>query len=111
MTNIKRLLCLILGAILMLSLFGCARGEKYDLVIESGYFEGVKQSYHAGERVTLKSPLATDTDYTLYVDGESVNFEVGDNYSYLLYKFKMPDHSVTVELDSRNSMVYQPEDE
>ncbi len=71
-------------------------------------FSGAKDSYRAGESVKLYFEfIATDTDYTFFVNGESVNAEYGDR-GYEI-SFVMPDHDTEVYYESRNTMVYDPD--
>lgn len=70
-------------------------------------FEGARDAYKAGEQVTLYYGfIATDTDYSFYVDGGRFNAPYTDK-GYEI-SFVMPAHDVDVRVQSRNSMVYQP---
>ena len=103
--NLKKYLLILLGVILMFSLFGC--GERmYSLNLPSG-FESKKLHYKAGEEVKLNySLIATDTDYSFYAD---VDFEqsYSDSEGYV-FTFTMPNRDVYFWVESNNSMVYQP---
>lgn len=98
----------LLGAVLM----GCT-GKKYnvDYCGQKSLFSGARDSYPEGKEVTLKyGPIATDTDYSIYVDGHSMNYDYDEKKGKLVVTFTMPDHDIEVYCDSRNSMVndYNP---
>ncbi len=106
----KRILAVV--TILMLGvtvLFGC--GEKtyhVDYLGQKQFYENAKDSYRAGEQVTVYFRLiATDTDYAFFVDGERINFDYDEKKGFVI-SFTMPDHDVTLSCQSRNSMVYDP---
>ncbi len=94
----------------MFGLFGCG-GEKYRLILDDeDAFTGVKESYRAGEKVEFCYSyryIATDTDYTFYLDGEKFSPSYKDDRGFV-FKFKMPSHDVTVKVESRNSMIATP---
>ncbi len=70
-------------------------------------FTGAKDSYRAGERVTLYFEfIATDTDYRFFVNGEMFNARYGER-GYEI-SFVMPGHDTEVYFESRNTMVYDP---
>ena len=80
-------------------------------VICDDWFEGAKRSYPEGATVRLWfSMIATDTDYTFYVDGQRVSASGYDDRKGYCIEFVMPAHDVTVTCDSWNSMVYVPEE-
>ena len=71
---------LLLGGIIMFGFFGCS-GEKYrvDYDGHKDFFEGAKDSYRAGEHVRIYyTIIATDTDYSFYLDGESLSPDYSD---------------------------------
>ena len=103
---------LILGGILMFSLFGCGkasfavdyRGQKED-------YRGARDTYKTGEKVKLTYYLiATDTDYSFYLDGERLNPDYKTDKGFIL-EFTMPDHDVQLECRAVNSMVKTIDDE
>lgn len=115
-------LVLILGGTAMFGFFGCKKksgvsdppkGKKYRVIYENdckSSFDGAKDEYRAGERVELAfGMIATDTDYTFYVDGAEHTVDYDDR-GYVI-KFTMPENDVTVGWSSRNSMVYVPDPE
>lgn len=109
---IKRAALILLAAALAAGLCGCgwfAPKQTLYKIDFGGAFPDEKDEYAAGETVRIKIPLATDTDYSFAVDGESVMPELSSKGTHLIYKFVMPDHDVKVEFSSRNSMVYVPQ--
>lgn len=94
-------------SILLLLLLSACGGKKYkvDYQGQKQFFSGAKDSYPAGAKVKLVFDLiATDTDYTFYVDGKPFNAD-WKNEGYVL-EFEMPDHDIEVYYDSVNSMTY-----
>lgn len=67
-------------------------------------FSNAKDSYRAGEQVTLIYPfIATDTDYRFSVDGADYRVDyTGRGYEL---SFTMPDREVSVNVSWRNSMM------
>lgn len=101
------------GGILALGLISCGGDKKPEYKIDFGgqesYYEGAKKSYLEGEEVTLYFGLiATDTDYSFYLDGEPVNCGYDEDRGFVI-SFTMPAHDVRLECESRNSMEYVPE--
>ena len=100
---------LIAGGMIMLGLFGCGT-KKYnvDYCGMKDCFEGAKDSYKAGEEVVVYYGLiATDTDYSFYLDGERINTGYSEGHGFEI-KFTMPEHDVELRCESVNSMVYVP---
>ncbi len=97
--------------ICLLSLSGCfAQRYHVDYDGEMDFYEGAKESYRVGERVDLYYDLiATDTDYTFLLDGESINFSYSDDRGFEI-SFVMPDHDVKLECVTRNTMTALPGD-
>ncbi len=93
-------------------LSGCNRGEKYsvDYCGQKSVYSGARDSYYAGQEVKLYySLIATDTDYSFYLDGERLNVDYDERKGFII-SFTMPDHDVKLECESRNSMeLYVPE--
>ena len=93
----------------MVSLFGCT-GKKYkvDYCGQEGCYSNATKSYRAGEQVELYCELiATDTDYSFYLDGESINYQYDDQHGFVI-KFIMPDRDVKLECVMKNTMEYDP---
>ncbi len=105
MSKIKCTFILLLGAILMFSLFGCGR-QKHKLIFDDYGFESKKTEYAAGEKVTVYYDfIATDTDYYFRADDGSVDLDrdYDPRHGFVL-TFTMPDRDVTLYADSHNSM-------
>lgn len=105
----KSLILMILGVIVMFTLFGCGK-PKYKLHFEGYGFQSSKTEYAAGEQVTVYYDLiATDTDYRFWLDDESVTLkeDYDDKHGYV-FTFTMPDHEITLHVSSHNSMEYIP---
>ena len=67
-------------------------------------FKKAKDSYKEGKKVTLYyDVIATDTDYTFYLDDEVLDVDYSDSKGYII-TFIMPDHDVTLRVESRNTM-------
>lgn len=102
----SKLIILIAGVIIMLSLFGCASGKKYKVDFdgcEASSF-GAKDSYKAGQNVRFTMPMATDENLTVYLDGETLNAADFTEGEYI-FTFKMPDHDVKITWNRVNTMV------
>lgn len=68
-------------------------------------FKNAKKSYKAGERVTLYYfMIATDTNYSFFVDGAYFNPDYETDKGYII-SFDMPDHDVVVDVHAKNSML------
>lgn len=110
----KKILSIIFIGVIMMSIFSaCGMGPKYklDFGTSDQFFEGAKSSYHKGEKVKFYfDEIATDTDYTFYVDGKSFNPDYSDKKGYI-FEFTMPDHDVKVEFTHRNSMLMYTDEE
>ena len=78
---------------------------KVDYCGRKDSFLGAKDSYRPGDKVSLfYSIIATDTDYSFYLDGESLNYDYDAEKGFII-TFTMPDHDVKLEVDSRNTMM------
>lgn len=100
-------LILISGLVFLSS---CKRdGEGYKVIYPEGLFTGIKNTYKEGQTVKAYFPyIATDTDYTFYLDGERINPSgYSDNKGYLI-EFVMPGRDVELSVESKNSMEYHP---
>ena len=60
---------------------------------------------YPGETVTLKIGLVFDKITYVYADGETVQQVDGPDEDYLYFAFTMPDHDVTVTVESKNISV------
>lgn len=95
--------------LMLLLLTGCGSKEdtvKYKLTFNNSGFESEKTEYAAGEDVTVRYDIiATDTDYSFSSD--DVDFKQDYDGGYV-FTFVMPDHDVALNVESRNSMEYDP---
>ena len=89
----------------MFSLCGCqAKKYKVDYLGRKGMYSNAKDRYRAGTQVTLYvEHIATDTDYSFYLDGEGLRFTYDERKGFVI-SFTMPEHDVTLECYMRNSM-------
>ena len=89
---------------------GCFFGKKYkvDYNGQKESFSNARDYYRAGENVKIYySFIATDTDYTFYVDDEKISPLYEEDKGYVI-EFKMPEHDVSVKVASKNSMIEDP---
>ena len=93
----------------MLFFSGCgAKKYRVDYDGSKEWFKGAKDAYRAGATVTVYyDMIATDTDYSFYVDDERLNCLYRDGKGYEI-SFVMPDHDVKITVEERNSMLYVP---
>lgn len=85
-------------------------GRKHKLTFgadDTGRF-GAKRAYRTGALVTLRIPIATDTDYSLTADGVDIDRRVSGGV--MICTFRMPDRDLDVRYSARNSMVHQVDD-
>ena len=97
---------IMLGVMVMFCFAGCF-GKKYsiDYSGDKSYYRGAKDSYRAGQKVELCYYfIATDTDYSFYLDGERINPDYDEKNGFII-RFTMPDHDVVLECRSRNLTV------
>ena len=105
----KGLLLIFLGVCIMFGLFGSGK-QKYKLQFDGYGFKSDKTVYAAGEKVTVYYDLiATDTDYRFWLDDEKVQLrqDWDERHGYV-FTFTMPEHDITLHMESHNSMVYIP---
>ena len=102
----KGIVILLLGAMMMFSLFGCGK-KQYRLNYDGYGFESRKTAYAAGDTVTVYFNLiATDTRYDFALDDDAVALEQGyDPQRGYVFTFTMPDHDVTLSVSSENTML------
>ena len=103
----------IVTAVIVIAIFitGCGkRSYKVDYCGAKDFYSNAKNTYKAGEEVELIFDLvATDTDYTFYLDGKSENLDVHGTGNGFLIRFTMPDHDVKLSYSEKNSMEYLPD--
>lgn len=77
---------------------------KVDYCGMMNFLQGAKNTFEAGEEVTLKYCLiGTDTDYSFYLDGKPLKFFYEEGG--FVIKFTMPEHDVKFECKAVNTMV------
>lgn len=94
----------------MFGLSGCfAKKYAVDYCGQKICYRDAKDSYREGERVKLLyGMIATDTNYSFYLDNERINPDFDSKtYSYII-SFTMPGHDVKLECRSYNSMLNTP---
>lgn len=109
MKHAKRWILILMGGMMMLSLFGCGK-PKYKLQFDGFGFQSEKTEYAEGETVTVRYDLiATDTDYRFWLDDDTVEMDrdYDDAHGYI-FRFSMPAHDLTLHVSSHNSMAYIP---
>ena len=103
----------IVTAVIIIAIFitGCGkRSYKVDYCGAKDFYSNAKNTYKAGEEVELIFDLvATDTDYTFYLDGKSEDLDVQGTGNGFLIRFTMPDHDVKLSYSEKNSMEYLPD--
>ena len=90
----------------MFGLFGCG-GQKYkvDYNGQKDWYENAKDEYRAGEKAVIYFKyIATDTDYSFYLDGADLDRDYDDKKGFIL-SFTMPEHDVSLRCESRNTML------
>ena len=105
--KIGMLLLALVVALIAAWLVSCAGGEKYrvDYCGIKDMYGNAKDSYRAGTEVTLYFDLiATDTDYSFYLDGERIRFEYDEKKGFVI-RFTMPEHDVKLECETVGSML------
>lgn len=108
-TTLMHILVVVMLFVAAMSLLGGCDKTEYTLV-GADMFENAKEKYAAGEQVTLYYPyIATDTDYSFYIDGEIINPDYSDEKGFII-SFVMPEHDVTVSYDMVNTMEYVPDE-
>ena len=104
----KHIFLIMIGTVLLLSASGCGK-QKYKLNYDGYGFESRKAEYAAGEKVTVYYDfIATDTDYSFTIDEDVTMKQSYDNAHGYIFSFTMPDHDVTLHVESHNSMLYIP---
>ena len=110
MKQINKIIPILTVMLLMFFLLGCGK-QKHRLNFDSYGFESKKSEYAYGDKVKVYYNLiGTDTDYNFYLDDESIELKQSydDKHGYIL-TFTMPDHDVTLNVNSHNNMVYIPQ--
>lgn len=108
---IAAILAVVAGGVAVLRNNG-GSGDRYSIEYDSkGLYNGAKDSYKAGQTVTLRFPyVATDTSYGFYLNGVPIDKTYSDMGGYKL-SFVMPPYDAKLECITRNDMVYTPPEE
>lgn len=100
----KRLSTFILVSACMLAMFACAQ-PKYKVTIADNYpiVNELKNSYGAGEEVTIQLATLTEHYYELFVNGveQEMNMELSSWDTYTYFTFTMPEEDVLVTIEDR----------
>lgn len=106
---------LILALLLLLcsfSLLAVACGEKYQLTVidpSNLLVEPLKDSYKAGETVTVKVHILMDADIVAYLDGQDLGkykvIETDGAYTHWEFYFTMPDHDATLTFEIKDGFL------
>lgn len=90
----------------MFGLFGCGQTKyRVDYGGNKASFSGAKDAYAPGTEVTLYYPfVATDTDYSFFLDGEMLHTDYENGKGFVL-RFTMPEHDAELTVKSVNSML------
>ena len=110
--GIGTLALILVGCLLLAGLTGCSGSKKYqvDYCGVKGLYNNAKDSYRAGTAVTLYfDMIATDTDYSFYLDGEPVQFTYDQKKGFII-TFTMPEHDVKLDFNAVESMLPRPDD-
>ena len=77
---------------------------KVDYHGQMNQFDGAKENYAEGTEVEISySLIATDTNYTFYVDGQEACVEWNGKKGYII-RFTMPAHDIEVYCNEKNLM-------
>ncbi len=111
----KKILAILFLVLFAFAVTGCEKEEDEDAGSDLYHvdyngdiidFTGAKNYYHAGEEVTIYYGfIATDTDYSFYLDDEYLNVGYSDDKGFII-SFTMPAHDISIRVESRNSMEY-----
>ena len=100
------LLVVLMGGSMLLGLSGCKQRVTHYVDYDGKKFayRGARDAYRVGEKVTLYFNLiATDTEYTFYLDGEALTPEYDEKDGFKI-QFTMPDRDVKLSCDAKNTM-------
>ena len=93
----------------VIALLESAIGERMyrvDYGMQKDFYQNAQDAYPAGALVVLYyDVIATDTDYTFLLDGESIRYSYDNAHGFVI-QFTMPAHDVTLACETRNSMTY-----
>lgn len=93
----------------MSGMTGCAK-EKHKLVFDSFGLASERMEYAVGEKVKVTYDfIATDTDYYFHIDDDVKMTREYDGLHGYIFTFEMPDHDVTITVESHNTMTAFPD--
>lgn len=97
--------------ITVLAVAAGAFGDEYALTVQDPHghiIEPLKDTYKAGEKVTVKTTILYDVGMIAYLDGVSLGSETavktGDSYTHWEYYFIMPDHDAVLSFEFYGGM-------
>ena len=98
-------LCLLVLAAMALNVAGCGKASyQVDYCGAEFLYRNAKESYRAGTEVELIFDcIATDTDYSFYLDGEPVDWTYEEGC--FVIRFVMPEHDMVLDFTSENTML------
>ena len=101
-------LAVVMGIFLAVGITGCAaKTYRVDYCGSKSFYSNAKDSYRAGTAVELHFDLvATDTDYSFYLDGSTEGLDVQGSGGGFIISFTMPEHDVRIEYKAVNTMEY-----
>ncbi len=107
MKSLKKITPIIFVASLtFICLFACPKNSyKVDYCGQKDFYKNAKDSYREGKKVTLYYDMvATDTDYSFYLDGEYLSVKYDRNKGFVV-SFVMPEHDITLRVEEKRTMV------
>lgn len=111
MKKLKLFALTALALIISLVGVGCFSGS-YRLSVEASYdylIEKLDGYYEAGEKVTVKTVILTDTELIAYLDGVALEsampIETNGEYTHWEFYFEMPDHDATLTFEARDGFL------
>ncbi len=100
----KKIIIILVG-IMLIGLFGCGH-KQYKLELDGYGLSSKRTTYEEGATVKVTyDMIATDTDYSFYLDCDDTKLEHDYKNGMYVLTFKMPAHDVKLTVSSRNSMV------
>ena len=101
----KKVCTFFLVIVCVLCLVACSTETQYKVKFAANYeiANDLKETYSAGEKVTIQLPTITDHYYVLYVNGVKQNPDesVSDDWTFTYYTFTMPSEDVLIEIEDR----------
>ena len=99
----KKCLALFLSVVLALSLAACAKQYKLTVAGDHEIVNELKETYSAGEKVTIQLPTITEHAYALFVNGAQQDMDLTrSNLEFTYFVFPMPSEDSMVEIEDRS---------